>query len=190
MMITALAGLPVHWQGETIEYSLMRCIMDPLLILNRRDQLKSQDRLGYRNIGYDIRNSGIWITPISGAVTSVYVPISEFWNCDIGNDIWNPETRIPPISQLRAMISVYPNITPGELLYQRCCDIRETPISQDLWCWVYSDITIPPISVILQYHSTRYQSIWYRKYSYITATPISQLQKMSSDIGCDIRIYG
>jgi hypothetical protein len=56
---SALAGLPVHWQGETIEYSLMRCIMDPLLILNRRDQLKSQDLPGYRNIRYDIRNSGI-----------------------------------------------------------------------------------------------------------------------------------
>ncbi len=46
MRITALAGLPVHWQGETIEYTLMRCIMDPLLILNRLDQLKSQDRPG------------------------------------------------------------------------------------------------------------------------------------------------
>ena len=42
MRITVPAGLPVHWQGETIEYSLLRCIVDPLLILNRQDQLKSQ----------------------------------------------------------------------------------------------------------------------------------------------------
>ena len=46
MRITVPAGLPEHWQGETIEYSLMRCIMDPLLILNRQDQLKSQARTG------------------------------------------------------------------------------------------------------------------------------------------------
>jgi hypothetical protein len=48
MRITVPAGLPVHWQGETIEYRLMRCIVDPHLILNRQDQLKSQarDRLG------------------------------------------------------------------------------------------------------------------------------------------------
>ncbi len=46
MRITVLAGLPVHWQGETIEYSLMRCIMDPLLILNQQDQLKSQAGAG------------------------------------------------------------------------------------------------------------------------------------------------
>ncbi len=75
MRIIAQAELPVHWQGETIEFSLMRCIMDPLLILNRRDQLKSQDRP--ENIRYDIRNYGIRITSISGAATSVDVTISD-----------------------------------------------------------------------------------------------------------------
>jgi hypothetical protein len=46
MRITVQAGLPVHWQGETIEYSLMRCIMDPLLILNKQDQLKARPGTG------------------------------------------------------------------------------------------------------------------------------------------------
>ena len=61
MRITVPAGLPVHWHGETIEYNLMRCMMDPLLILNKQDQLKSQvlDRQGKGNIRYDIRNSDI-----------------------------------------------------------------------------------------------------------------------------------
>jgi hypothetical protein len=44
MRITVPAGLPEHWQGKTIEYSFMSCIMDPLLILNKQDQLKSQAR--------------------------------------------------------------------------------------------------------------------------------------------------
>jgi hypothetical protein len=166
MRITVQAGLPVHWHGETIEYNLMRCIMDPLLILNKQDQLKSQvlDRQGKGNIRYDIRNSDIWITRISGAVTSVYVPISEFWNCDIRYKIWNPEIRITPISQLTAVISVYPDITAGELRYQRYCDIRETPISQYFqYQWysyiikpdiIVSDIGNTPISQQLRYHSS------------------------------------
>ena len=149
------------------------CFLAWLVVSNR---LNHGCRVPYNIAGI----SCIWITLISGAVTSVYVPISEFWNFDIRYDIWNPEIRITPILQLRAVISVlvYPDITAGELRYQRCCDIRETPISQYLWCRVYSNITIPPISVVLQYHSTRYQSIWYREYSDITATPISQLQKI------------
>jgi hypothetical protein len=44
MRIIVQAGLPVHWQGKTIEYSLMSCIMDSLLILNRQDQWPGTSR--------------------------------------------------------------------------------------------------------------------------------------------------
>ena len=44
MRITAPAGLPVHWNSETIEYSSMHCIMDPLLIFYGQEHPKSRVR--------------------------------------------------------------------------------------------------------------------------------------------------
>ena len=44
MMITASAPAGLGRQGEKIEYSLMLCIMPPLLILNRLEQQESRDQ--------------------------------------------------------------------------------------------------------------------------------------------------
>ncbi len=128
--------------------------------------------------------------------------------------VWYQEFWYLNNSDIRSCdISICPDIRVLKLWYQvqnleprnpnnpditaHSCDIRiswyhswRTPISEVLWYQGNSDISVLPISVILLYHKTRYHSIGYRQYSDITATPISQLRKMSSGIGCDIRIYG
>ncbi len=49
-----------------------------------------------------------------------------------GSRCWTQKSNRTPMSQLGAVISIYSDITAGELRYQRCCDIKEAPISQYL----------------------------------------------------------
>ncbi len=68
-----------------------------------------------------------------------------------------------PISQLGAVISVYPDVTPDigahflELWYRSCCDIRVFPISD----------TMISGTMISEYH-------WYQRYCDIRASLVSQ----------------